>query len=73
MPDDHEKVRRDRLGVFRTSCGSTSRRCSQRVNRTPWGAIGLAWMTARPQHRRRRSCRACVWIKVMTMMREATC
>jgi hypothetical protein len=32
------------LGVFRTSCGSTSNRCSRSSNRTRWAVIGLASM-----------------------------
>ena len=35
------------IGVFRTVVGAHEP-LSRRANRTPWGAIGPAWMTARP-------------------------
>lgn len=44
------------IGVCRTSGGSLSSRCSQRVTRPLWGAIGLAWRIARPWMPSSRSC-----------------
>jgi putative transposase len=44
------------IGVCRTSGGSPSSRCSQRVTRPLWGAIGLAWRIARPWMPSSRSC-----------------